>query len=91
MPDQAGSAARDLQGMVPAVILHDEERSSPGKLHRCGDLQSPRTRALFALKPGARSPRTHKVHAHPSPPRHETPAHSDRQALEPLSGAISAE
>jgi hypothetical protein len=50
VPDHAGSAASDLQGMVLPRILHDEELSSPGKLHRCGDLQSPRTRALLALK-----------------------------------------
>ena len=28
-PDQARPVARDLQGMVPAVMLHGEERSSP--------------------------------------------------------------
>jgi len=30
VPDQARPVARDLQGMVPAVMLHGEERSSPG-------------------------------------------------------------
>jgi hypothetical protein len=29
-PGQAHPVARDLQGMAPAVMLHDEERSSPG-------------------------------------------------------------
>ena len=33
--DQAGPAAGDLQGMIPPVMLHGEER----------------TRALFAVKP----------------------------------------
>ena len=33
VPDQAGSAASHLQGPVPLRILHDEGRSSPGKLH----------------------------------------------------------
>ena len=30
--DQAGSAGGDLQGMVPPVMLHGEERSSPGNM-----------------------------------------------------------
>jgi len=31
VPDQSLPIAGDLQGMIPAVMLHDEERSSPGK------------------------------------------------------------
>ena len=32
----------------------------------------------------AQTARTHKVHALPSPPRREIPAHSNKQATEPL-------
>ena len=50
VPDQAGPAASDLQGTVPPRILHGQERSSlPGSCPGCGDLQSPKTRALFAV------------------------------------------
>ena len=54
--DQARPAAGHLQGMIPPRILHGRRAlQSPGSCNGCGDLQSPRTRALFALKP-ARTP-----------------------------------
>jgi hypothetical protein len=34
--DQAGPAGGDLQGMVPPVMLHGQERSSPG-IKACGN------------------------------------------------------
>ena len=49
VPDEAAAVAGHLQGVVPGRILHREERSSPG-IAWCGNPQSFRTRALFALK-----------------------------------------
>jgi hypothetical protein len=50
MTDQARPAAGHLQGVIPPRILHGEERSSLREAAKgCGDLQSPRTRALFAI------------------------------------------
>ena len=47
--DQAVPVGSDLQGMIPGHILHREERSSSRRSCKgCGDLQSPRPRALFA-------------------------------------------
>ena len=60
-PCGAGPRRRGRPGRVPPPVTFRAwshrvscmAKSAPvsGKLHRCGDLQSPRTRALFALKP----------------------------------------
>ena len=81
MPDQARPVIRDLQAVVPAVMLHDEERSSPGDCNMWLPRNLP--------EPGRSSPlnrpfracrsRTHQVH-HRNPRHQErsrgTPAHS---------------
>ena len=49
VPGQPVAVRSDLQAVIPPRILHGEERSrSQRSRNGCGDLQSPRTRALFA-------------------------------------------
>jgi hypothetical protein len=43
MPDQGRPARGDLQGMIPPVMLHGEERSKPGNVRVYGNRESPRT------------------------------------------------